>query len=451
MSSRRKSSTNSHHGRSVPDGSSSQHFDVVPKVEFSAGSIDPEEVNAYWAARGVVKPPIPGLWVPSPFKANPVAGCPSRSCPNGLAAIRHFCRVPELVEFRLPEAGEVALSPPEGYFTCYEAYLMQCHLRFPIPELIIQLLNHLNLSIGQVNPCGLQHVVGILVQGYELGVTLDDDYLEALVEARWSSSPIVHVFFTVSNTLYRVPEGLLNVRELFRGRPCFWADFTLKRVRRSVALHRSLFQPDLPIEEGSESNMDGFIPYVPRTKRDRLKPRTDKHPMVDEDMVDGQLSPDNILKDYLDSQAGGSSSEQFNLEGLLEFDFPPTEGGSSEVPEFIKAARMVNGRLHMINRALDTSKQEAHMARFNAEVADKEIARLNDELESSRRRERESFEKEGRYKALADYRKCRGTVGGLYLTELPDYSFTGEYAMQTRGMAEKDRDFAISEVEENIW
>nr|VDD24861.1 unnamed protein product [Brassica oleracea] len=65
MSSRRKSSTNSHHGRSVPDGSSSQHVDVVPKVEFSAGSINPEEVNAYWAARGEVKPPIPGLWIPS--------------------------------------------------------------------------------------------------------------------------------------------------------------------------------------------------------------------------------------------------------------------------------------------------------------------------------------------------------------------------------------------------
>ena len=44
----------------------------------------------------------------------------------------------------------------------------------------------------------------------------------------------------------------------------------------------------------------------------------------------------------------------------------------------------------MINRALKTSKQEARMARFKAEVADKEIARLKDELESSRRRERES-------------------------------------------------------------
>ena len=48
----------------------------------------------------------------------------------------------------------------------------------------------------------------------------------------------------------------------------------------------------------------------------------------------------------------------------------------------------------MINRALDTSKQEAQMTRFKAEVAEKEIARLKDELESSHHRERESFEKE---------------------------------------------------------
>ncbi|KAF3597847.1 hypothetical protein DY000_02021626 [Brassica cretica] len=153
------------------------------------------------------------------------------------------------------------------------------------------------------------------------------------------------------------------------------------------------------------------------------------------------LSPDNILKDYLDSQAGGGGGEQFNLDGLSEFDFPPTEGGSNEVPDFSKAARMVSGGLLMINRAFDTSKQEAQMARFKAAVADKEIAHLKDELESSHLRERESFEKEvknayrrgkreivefmksrrdkvsqkfeelkERYKALADYRECRGTV-----------------------------------------
>ncbi|CDY65996.1 BnaCnng49260D [Brassica napus] len=122
------------------------------------------------------------------------------------------------------------------------------------------------------------------------------------------------------------------------------------------------------------------------------------------------------------------------------------------------------------------------MARFKAEVVDKEIARLKDKLESSRHRERESFEKEvnhayrrgkrevvevmkkrrdkfsqkfgefkEHYKALADYRECRGTVGGLYLTQLPDYLYDGEYARQTMRLAEKDKNFAISEIEEKIW
>ncbi|KAF3523095.1 hypothetical protein F2Q69_00048246 [Brassica cretica] len=96
---------------------------------------------------------------------SPVGGCSSKSCPNGLAAIRSFCRVPELVEFLLPEAGEVVGSLTDGYFTCYEAYLMQCHLWFPIPEVILHLHNRFKLSIGQINPCGLQQIVRILVLG----------------------------------------------------------------------------------------------------------------------------------------------------------------------------------------------------------------------------------------------------------------------------------------------
>ena len=70
---------------------------------------------------------------------------------------------------------------------------MQCHLWFPIPEIIVQLLNRFNLSTSQVNPCGLQHLVGILVLSYELGITLNADHLEACVEPRWSRSLIVLV------------------------------------------------------------------------------------------------------------------------------------------------------------------------------------------------------------------------------------------------------------------
>ncbi|KAG2270806.1 hypothetical protein Bca52824_065361 [Brassica carinata] len=44
----------------------------------------------------------------------------------------------------------------------------------------------------------------------------------------------------------------------------------------------------------------------------------------------------------------------------------------------------------MINRALNVSNQEACMAQFKAEMADKEIAGLKDELECPHRRERGS-------------------------------------------------------------
>ncbi|KAF2597033.1 hypothetical protein F2Q68_00010538 [Brassica cretica] len=150
-----KAFTKSRHDHSVPDDSSSQYGNIAPKVEFAEHSAD-----AYWVARGNVKPPRPGIWHTHLYRANPVEGCSSRSCPNGLAASWSFCRVPESVEFRLPVAGEVAESPTDGYFTCFEAYLMQCHLWFPLLEAIMRLFSHFGLSISQINLCGLQHIGG---------------------------------------------------------------------------------------------------------------------------------------------------------------------------------------------------------------------------------------------------------------------------------------------------
>ncbi|KAL0854039.1 LOW QUALITY PROTEIN: hypothetical protein Bca101_059191 [Brassica carinata] len=119
------------------------------------------------------------------------------------------------------------------------------------------------------------------------------------------------------------------------------------------------------------------------------------------------------------------------------------------------------------------------MAQFKAEMADKEIARLKGELELSRCRGREPFEAEIRrayrrgknevaeiegslfshefgelqasHKALGEYSECRGTAGGLYLTTAHNYSYDVEYARQSRRMNERNKDFAIPQIEQRIW
>ncbi|KAF3543881.1 hypothetical protein DY000_02008131 [Brassica cretica] len=432
-------------------------------------SVDLDLIDSYWTARGEVKPPLPVLWGHSPFKTNLVAGCPSRSCPNGLAATRRFYRIPESVEFRLQEGGEVAQSPPEGYFTCYEAYLMQCHLWFPTRSL--------SYSFSTVSTCRSAKLIHA-VYSTSLG-SWSSSSLSVLAMPRWKRAPSSSLGLCPPLSIW-LPKDCSPFESYYADVHAFGRTFPRSG---SIMLSRSIvpgFSLTCRPKKGRSLVWIGLFHI--QTKRDKSKPRKDNHLMLDEDVVDGQLSPDNILKDYLDSQAGGSSGEQFNLDGLFEFDFPPTEGGSNEVPDFSKAARMVIGGLLMTNRALDTSKQDARMARFKVEVADQEIACLKDELESSRRRERESFEREvnhvyrrgkreivevvksrrdkfsqkfgelnGRYKALADYRECRGTVGGLYVTQLPEYTFTNKYAKQTGNMAEKNKDLKISEVEEEIW
>ena len=79
------------------------------------------------------------------------------------------------------QSSVVSKFPPDGYLTCFEAYLMQCYLCFPLPEAVVRLFGRFGLLICQVNPCNLQHLVRILVLSYERGMTLDIDHLEGLL------------------------------------------------------------------------------------------------------------------------------------------------------------------------------------------------------------------------------------------------------------------------------
>ena len=394
MTSRKKAFSKSRGDRSDPGGSSSRRENVAPKVEFSDHSIDPEERDAYWAARGKRKHPRPGIWHPARFRANPVDGCPSSSCPNGLDAIRSFCRVLESVEFRLPVAGEVAESPPDGYFTCFEVYLMQCHLWFPLPEIIVRFFCRFGLGFGQITPVGLQHIIGILVLSYERGIPLDIDHLEALLLFKGNTGTIqpgprpnkaiivdfvnyrvwTHPFFfvridvhlwkraaspfqgpqgvgevlSICYTLVLVPMTLdltnpflvfaeITIIGLLRSGEFYWGTFTPKLVRHAVFLHRSRFQPDLPIEEEEdESSMDEFVPCKAPVERERSRNRKDKHIVIDDDEAGGGCFPETLVRNYFDG-------ESFDLEELLGSNPPEAEGGFVKGPEFTKASRLVSG------------------------------------------------------------------------------------------------------------
>ena len=113
--------------------------------------------------------------------------------------------------------------------------------------------------------------------------------------------PVSH--FAVTNPLPPAPDGLTTIIGLLRSGEFYWALLTLKRVRRAVALHHFLFQPDLPVEEGDEPSMDGFVPCEAPIERERSRTRKDKHIAVEDDEAGGGCFPENLLGDYFNGES----------------------------------------------------------------------------------------------------------------------------------------------------
>ncbi|KAF3603331.1 hypothetical protein F2Q69_00035036 [Brassica cretica] len=415
-------------------------------AEFVPHSIDPAEGEAYWIARY-------GSFTPPSEKSFPVMnqrsvekGAPSRSTGEFLKAIRAFCQISDAVH---------------------------CRLWFPIPEIIVRVLDRFEVSIRQLNPSSFQHLIGVVILSYEHGLSLTTDHFEAIFRLQLVSKP--HLYRKPNdspfiNPLFPFPEDVIEMRDLLRNGPFFWTFFTPRRVCKALRL----VHPDLGVgvEAGSDYESDDPAPCdVPA---EETNVRSSKGKGID--LGDIEFSVDDSILPRWDpdlAYGDGSGSSEVPIPDFDEFfaglpsSFDPPssvdEVGRSKVVE--KGSRIINGGLKMLGSVLEASHREAMVYRFKAEKAEKDLTRMQNEIlerdsklakdhdkavrRAERRGRREIVEvmrnrasqfkteygnlKEA-YSLVGDFRECRGSVGTLLKTQTDDFVIKDEMETMEGGM-----------------
>ncbi|XP_056860094.1 uncharacterized protein At3g60930, chloroplastic-like [Raphanus sativus] len=83
---------------------------------------------------------------------------------------------------------ETPETVPEGWFCIHEKYISKCHLRFPLPTLLLDLLDHYQLALSQLCPSVIRVVNGFITRAKEEGVIVGLSELMSLFLIKESSS-----------------------------------------------------------------------------------------------------------------------------------------------------------------------------------------------------------------------------------------------------------------------